>query len=77
MIEMYWHQHNAFYYKMATWKRKFSILPRYCHLTGQMIWFKHAMVGTRVITGPGEPVIETYWVDEAELLIHKLTYGYD
>ena len=72
----YWHEHMSYYYKIATWQSKRPLLPRRCNLTGRILWWRHAMVGTRIITGPGSPITEKYWVDPNELMLHKIKYGY-
>lgn len=72
----YWHEHNVFYFKIATWQRKFSLFPHLCQLTGRLIWLRPAMLGVRIIKGPGSDVVERYWVDEGEFFLHKLRYGY-
>lgn len=51
------------YFKYArTW------LPKRCYITNKLIWGKHVM-GVRIITGPGDPVIETRWYHKDEGLL--------
>lgn len=72
----YWHDHQSFYYKRSTWQVARPWWPRRCNLTGRWLWLRPAMLGTRLITGPGTPVEERYWVDANELMLHKIKYGY-
>ena len=59
----------------ATWQLKFAWLPQRCDLTQQRIWFKLAYCGTRIITGPGDPVIQHQWHDKSEHIIWRLKHG--
>lgn len=52
---------------------KLSLLPRKCFLTGRLLWFKKSITVTSMITGPGDPVIETYWCDPHQFLIFEMT----
>jgi len=54
------------------WELMFSWLPRKCYLSGKQLFARHAYKGTRIITGPGLPVIEHYWLDKTEFLIWNL-----
>lgn len=74
--DQWWAQLMVLYFSLANWKIKRSLLPRKCRLSGKKLWMKQCMYGTRVITGPGDPVIEHYWVDQQEFMWHKLKYGY-
>lgn len=42
--------------------------PRRCYNTGRWVWGA-AMRGRRIITGPGEPVIEDRWYHRHEAVI--------
>ena len=53
-------------------EQKLSLLPRRCYLSGKRIWFKRCEVITSMVTGPGEPLWETYWCDPKEFLLHEL-----
>lgn len=63
--------HDGFY-RRADWLLKFSWLPQRCCKTGKLIWLRKSYRGTVVWTGPGEPVVETRWVDKDRFLILKL-----
>ena len=55
------------------WKLVLCILPKTCFLSGKKLWGKRCYKGTRVITGPGEPVIEDYYVEKFEFMKWQLT----
>jgi len=58
--------------RIRNWKLVLCILPKICFLTGRRLWGKRCYKGTRMITGPGEPVIENYYIDKFEFLIWQL-----
>jgi hypothetical protein len=58
-------------YELAAWEETFSLIPRRCDLSNRWMWGKH-ICGTRVITGPGEPVIIKIWNHRHEHIIYKL-----
>jgi hypothetical protein len=56
------------------WKLKLCwTRPRTCFLTGKQLFGKRCYKGTRVITGPGEPVIEHYFIEKFEFMKWQLT----
>jgi hypothetical protein len=58
--------------KVVDWKLTRCWFPRECFLTGQNLWGKRAYHGTRMITGPGEPVIDHYYVERDEFILWRL-----
>ena len=58
--------------KVVDWKLKRCWVPQECFLTGQRLWGKQAYHGTRIITGPGTPVIDHYYVERDEFILWKL-----
>ena len=58
--------------KAQGWRLKLCWLPKKCYLTGKDLWGKQAYYGERWITGPGEPVMEPYWIDRGEFIIWRL-----
>jgi len=56
----------------AKFEYVYSVWPRRCHTTGQWLFMTVAMRGRRVITGPGEPVIEDRWYHRNEAIIKML-----
>ena len=55
------------------WKLVLCILPKTCAVSGQKLWGKRCYKGTRVITGPGDPVIEDYYIEKFEFMKWQLT----
>lgn len=56
------------FYRRAYWQFKFVLWPRRCDLSKNRIWLERAYRGTRVITGPGEPVYEYKWLSKESFL---------
>jgi hypothetical protein len=54
------------------WKLSICLWPRRCFLSDKPLWLKRAYVGVRMITGPGTPVYETYYIDRTEFLLWNL-----
>lgn len=61
-----------FYRNCAGWQLKFALLPTRCDLTGSIIWLKYGYMGTGILTGPGESIIERRWHDKDQHLIWKI-----
>jgi hypothetical protein len=65
--------YDSFYSKMMIGTQlKFSWLPETCALTGKCIWLEYAYRMTRIITGPGESIIEHRWHDKNTHIIWLL-----
>jgi hypothetical protein len=56
------------FFRRAHWQSKFALWPRRCYLSKKRIWLTHAYLGTRVITGPGDPVYEYKWVTKESFI---------
>ena len=56
----------------AVWKQHFCLWPRRCISTQQLLWFTMCYQGLRIITGPGEPVEEVYYMHQDEFILWKL-----
>ena len=57
--------YDSFYSKMMIGTElKFAWLPETCYLTGKRIWLKYGYRMTRIITGPGESILEYIWHDK-------------
>ena len=54
------------------WKLRFCWTPQKCFLSGKPLWGKRAYHGVRMITGPGEPVYEDYWISRDDFIIWNL-----
>jgi hypothetical protein len=59
-------------HKAQGWKLKLCWRPQTCFLTSKQLWGQKAYHGVRIITGPGDPVFEHYWVEKDEFLLSKL-----
>lgn len=70
--DYYWIEHQSFYLNLCTWEIARSWFPKRDALTRRWLWLKPVMKGIRIISGPGTPVIETYWLDKDEYFIWKL-----
>jgi hypothetical protein len=57
------------FWNRSSWQYKFAILPRRCEISKKIIWLNHAYKGTRMITGPGEPIFEYKWLTKEEYLL--------
>lgn len=64
-----WFNH---YSKHLGWEKKFCFLPKRSAESGKLLWLTFAMRGVKLITGPGEPVMITYWQGQEEHLMWKL-----
>ena len=60
------------FWDRAQWEHKFAFWPRRCSLSNRKIWMEKAYKGTRMITGPGEPVFEYRWLTKDQFMIGKL-----
>lgn len=58
------------------WELKLCWLPKRCYLTQKPLWGRLAYHGERWITGPGEPVVQHYWIERDEFLIWNLKGNY-
>ena len=59
--------------RVRDWKLTLCFRPKTCFLTGKQLFGKRCYKGTRVITGPGEPVIEHYFIEKFEFMKWQLT----
>ncbi len=69
---MYETPDEAFKRRCVGWEIKYSLLPRRCHYTGKIIWFTKAYMGTSILTGPGDPILEHRWCHAKEYLFLKI-----
>lgn len=53
-------------------EEKISLVPRRCFLSGKKLWFKKCTVVTSMITGPGEPLFDSFWCNKHEFLLSEL-----
>ena len=57
---------------VASWEEKFLFFPRFCVRRNKLMWLKKAYRGTRIITGPGSPVVQTYWMNKEDYIWWQL-----
>jgi hypothetical protein len=67
-------QSYDYFNSRASFEYRYSLWPRRCYNTGRWIWGL-AMRGRRIITGPGEPVLEDRWYHRHEAIIMMLQRG--
>jgi hypothetical protein len=60
------------FWDRAAWQYKFAIFPKQCSISKKTIWLKCGYKGTRMITGPGEPVFEYRWLTKEEFVVAGL-----
>ena len=65
--------YDYFYDKILGTELKFAWLPKLCHISGKRIWLQYGYRMTRIITGPGESILEYRWHDKNAHIIWKLT----
>jgi len=58
--------------QVRNWQLKFCWAPNRCALSGIFLWGRWAYRGIRLITGPGTPVEDVYWIDKNEFTIWQL-----
>lgn len=58
--------------RASHWDLKFCWLPKRCFLTNTPLWGKYAYYGERWITGPGEPIVEHYWIEKHEFILWQI-----
>lgn len=60
---------DAWFNEYAQFEYKYCVWPRRCYNTKRWLFLTTAMRGRRIITGPGEPIVEDRWYDSNEGLI--------
>ena len=59
----------------AHWRLRFMWWPKRSALTGRWLWLRQAYEGTRMITGPGDPVFLFRYHEPVEHLIWRLKHN--
>lgn len=71
-----WYQPNdKDHLSRSTVELKWSLWPRSCYSSGKLLWLTRAYRARRLITGPGEPIVEDRWYECNELLLLKIKLG--
>lgn len=77
--EQTWHYSAMGFWKInqrrVSVKPAFALWPRRCLLTEQWLWFRQCYVVTTMVTGPGGPEIDKYWIEAGEFLLHELKHS--
>lgn len=60
------------FWDRATPELKFCFVPHECCETKKILWMVDAYRYRRIITGPGDPIVEDRWVSKDEALIKIL-----
>jgi hypothetical protein len=68
----YAQSYDPFWDRKLETELKFTWLPKESDETGERIWFEHAYRFRRIITGPGEPVIEDRWLTVEQAMVKIL-----
>jgi len=58
--------------RAISWHLHFCLWPRKCFLTEKTLWLEQCYMGSRMITGPGEPIFVDYYIDKFEFLLWQL-----
>ena len=64
---------NDSYDDRVSWMKARNILPKQCAETGEIIWpFTSTYKGIRLITGPGTPIVNIFWLSDKGYAIRTL-----
>ena len=69
---MYTDNNDYFWERALLRDLRFVWWPKHCYVSGKLIWLSFAYRFRRIITGPGEPVIEDRWITKVEGIIKLL-----
>ena len=58
--------------RIRNWKLHFCLWPRTCFLTRKRLWLTKCYTGMRLISGPGNPIEDIYYIDKNEFIIWNL-----
>lgn len=54
----------------------FALIPHRCLLTEKWLWFRQCYVVTTILATPMEsPVIEKFWIEAGEFILHELKHS--
>jgi hypothetical protein len=62
-----WGLHRA-----RNWHLNFCLWPRTCYLSGTRLWLTWCYKGSRIIMGPGDPVLDVYYISKFEYLLWQI-----
>jgi len=72
-IDISWEEES--FHTHAYWRLRFLWWPKRSSITGRRLWLRQVYEGTRMITGPGDPVFLFRYHEPAEHLIWRLKYN--
>lgn len=72
---MTWLEHIQPYIKLMEWEEHIPYLPHKCWISGQWLWLKPALRGSRVVRRDWDRFTEYVWVDPDTLLLYNLQYN--
>ena len=58
--------------RARNWTLKLCWTNKKCFLTGKSLFLKQAYYGENWITGPGEPIVDRYWIEKNEFILWNL-----
>lgn len=58
--------------RIPRWRLKLCLWPRRCFLSNKLIWGKRAYHGINMITGPGDPIFDHYYIERDEFILWQL-----
>ena len=63
---------RGLYGKYWSVKGKVPIWPRRCRISKRILWLEPAYTVSRIITGPGTPEYESFWLAAEEFIAARL-----
>lgn len=63
------------FYDRATYKYRWCVWPRRCHITKKRLWLSWAVHGYAIWTGPGPAIVEERWFDRNQALLMFMKRG--
>ena len=68
----YYEPDESYFMRRASMQLLWSFWPRRCYVSKKWLCFCLAYRARRIITGPGEPVIQDRWYSQAEGLMQLI-----
>jgi hypothetical protein len=72
-MDISWEEES--FHTHAHWQLRFLWWPKRSAITGRWLWLRQVYIGTRKITGPGDPVFLFRYHEPIEHLIWRLKYN--
>lgn len=58
--------------KISKWELQFNFLPKRCFLSNKLLWLTYSYKGTYMLTGPGDPFFDDYYIEKSEFIFWNL-----